>query len=1415
MALVEGVEARVRRKLRERIAERRQEPRPVRGENAAEKARAGTESPLGRRSRPALTLREQRAFEASMELAARQDRLAGTVRPIGEQERRELDRGFLKRDQLKGSLLGSFLEKVGARGVAETLGGASLIAGAPLEQELSKLPGGALRPDRMVTEPTVAEKRLRRQGFDKAGLLGKTGIVASNLLKDATSVALGFPAGVTKMVVDTPGAAKAAREGIQTGYLGKLDRALPRSPLPWADNDDTEHNTRKAWSEFGHELVDHPLFPALDIFAGLTGGTALAGKAGLIDVPAATRQVAYGDLTAQPYASPNPLVRRGQHRRDRRSEELEQRIASREAETGERSTDVPPLLRLLTEPRLLLDPRAKVGVNDLRIADADSPSAKVASRLRLSQRARDRVARLTRQDLERNSERRQQLGMPFQIAARKLSDEEDVAGDAFRRYGDKAPLRLEQEIEWRLGMIADGDKPLSKGVNANGETVYQLRGDPRRTTTDPAEAEPRMSAVERRQQEDTIAKLSAAREIVAAKSVPAEATSRLARSVEEARKVADLGQATKTELGFLDPQDAQGAIDRSSRLVTGGEYVTTPAPTRTLTDARARAEQMTRMFRVAAAKRDKAADKKIGKAEERQAAIDEQAATVPDEAARLELLAKREAAGLSRMGAGTLVGEGKVLGAPGQPLVERLGGAASVAKDKVEALEARAERRHGVVPGEKGGRELVGGDAAGEGAFYGPDIPKLTRRERLFPARKRVTLNKIASPVQGRNEGVLFTTGRAERSLKKTTLTDLKRTLKHLDDVEAQQVLAAVSKPPPASGLKPKGHEWFNPSGIHIPRRMKEVTEGDLQRLSPDELLDELGEDRRIMFNDVFPSDKQVAEMPEAMRAKLRVVDDVFVSELEGQVVTRQPGVLGQVFDVTNDVSKAALIYLKGAYVPANFTGNMAFGTIHEGVWLPRNLAVASGKIGDFSKESRAWMDFEVGTGGAQNLGGNSKGVIGQATEALANVSGKFADRLPRRAAIVHELRRIGITNEAELKAFRAKVDGGDKEAGAKLKQASERAERAMVKFRGLSPEEQKILVRAIFVYPWIKGATRYGGDLAIHHPLRAELVANLGEVGAEDTLKRLGQLTSYFSNLIPIGGPYEKYGTVVHKVVSGASTTPVGTAAEVLDTARGVLQGGTRRSPGDYVTPAIDAAVQGAFRFDTFLGRPHPASKSRISIVRDSLLGTRERPKFPLPAAIATAFRDKQTEDFEGPPHAQHNFSQEGGLLDALKMAAFGPARTRELNLPAAQAKGREEQLELLTPERRAVAREQARQRDMLEQARKHGIFQEPETQKELRAAFASRTRREYAYAKAAKAADVPLNRFRAGNPEHRLKVDLDLLVADKKIERAYANEIMAVASELNPDQVADLRADFVEMFGETFYTELRSILKQLEATK
>jgi len=191
--------------------------------------------------------------------------------------------------------------------------------------------------------------------------------------------------------------------------------------------------------------------------------------------------------------------------------------------------------------------------------------------------------------------------------------------------------------------------------------------------------------------------------------------------------------------------------------------------------------------------------------------------------------------------------------------------------------------------------------------------------------------------------------------------------------------------------------------------------------------------------------------------------------------------------DTLNNLMKMMTLSLNPAYYPMNMAGQMIMLGSQLGWSTPFSVYRSVRQWKNMSGEDLALIDrfADIGFAGSQML---SKGGLGQrATDAVGKVGTVLIDKYPRRASFFHEARRIGYKTEADIHRLVNDVDNIDD-----LMKVHDRVNHSMVDYGNLNKFERDVVTRLIFVYPWLRGSSRYAAQFPFDHPIQAAAFAGL-----------------------------------------------------------------------------------------------------------------------------------------------------------------------------------------------------------------------------------------------------------------------------------------------------------------------------------
>jgi hypothetical protein len=215
-----------------------------------------------------------------------------------------------------------------------------------------------------------------------------------------------------------------------------------------------------------------------------------------------------------------------------------------------------------------------------------------------------------------------------------------------------------------------------------------------------------------------------------------------------------------------------------------------------------------------------------------------------------------------------------------------------------------------------------------------------------------------------------------------------------------------------------------------------------------------------------------------------------------------------------NEVLRDTILFLKPSYA-LNALGNAGMAGLHQGPALIPNLVRSVTSIRRYGAETTRILD---------GLAGESKS-ISYAPELrtgkrLSNIMAagwnKLTDRVWRRAAVIHELRRADISDIPGTLEKYAKGEAG--ELAEKVVEASRRAKKSMVELDNLSWFEKETLRHIVFVYPWVSRSLVWSLRTILEHPIKSAVLAHVTAGADQD--KALEHAPYWLKNLgyIPTG---------------------------------------------------------------------------------------------------------------------------------------------------------------------------------------------------------------------------------------------------------------------------------------------------------
>jgi hypothetical protein len=328
----------------------------------------------------------------------------------------------------------------------------------------------------------------------------------------------------------------------------------------------------------------------------------------------------------------------------------------------------------------------------------------------------------------------------------------------------------------------------------------------------------------------------------------------------------------------------------------------------------------------------------------------------------------------------------------------------------------------------------------------------------------------------------------------------------------------------------------------------------------------------------------------------------------EGQA----PGKVARAADLVNASGRLGQLYLKPAYLWANLLGQAGLTAAQQGGHVFANAKSAFSLHQAMKRTQGGSETLEIihrALSGGQKRGGITGSVLGNQNfeglskvekgvlgteKAVSTLYGKALDDPWRFTAFVHEAKRLGYKTPQALYTLTH-----DPTKYLDFTQIQRRANRAMIDYSRMNRGERNIARRAVYFYPWIKGATMYGAQMPFEHPYLTKATSDLGRQGKQETEKRLGdnEIPSFMQGFFVSG----------KRNVPGLGNIPKGrnlAAASIFGTPAGVSQalfgGGGKEAVGqtfsDFPAPALQALARGAFHYDISKAQHYAAPYSLTS---------------------------------------------------------------------------------------------------------------------------------------------------------------------------------------------------------------------------
>lgn len=310
--------------------------------------------------------------------------------------------------------------------------------------------------------------------------------------------------------------------------------------------------------------------------------------------------------------------------------------------------------------------------------------------------------------------------------------------------------------------------------------------------------------------------------------------------------------------------------------------------------------------------------------------------------------------------------------------------------------------------------------------------------------------------------------------------------------------------------------------------------------------------------------------------AKTRVKEDIAMTrkhDREKESWKKFEPVLRETFD---GIRQLVVFARPSAYIGNNWASNLMMNLSHQGFYTPVNVAKSFMMHRLLAPEQRNVLKVLMGQSAARALQGakDAPGYAKAITTPYLDALSKVADDPFRTAAFLHEARRAGYRTIDDVKTL---LDEGmmDMDKFTELIRIGTRAQDEIVKFGRLTPNEQTVWARVVFVYSWMKGAGRYALTYPERHPVQAAAGTAFGQEAYEQSEELTGDLPRRIEGSLPFMGGLANY----------EQFSPIGTGINVARAVLGTAKYGTGSGEpfdkyvdddlGGLLHPVIQAAIE------------------------------------------------------------------------------------------------------------------------------------------------------------------------------------------------------------------------------------------------
>jgi len=215
--------------------------------------------------------------------------------------------------------------------------------------------------------------------------------------------------------------------------------------------------------------------------------------------------------------------------------------------------------------------------------------------------------------------------------------------------------------------------------------------------------------------------------------------------------------------------------------------------------------------------------------------------------------------------------------------------------------------------------------------------------------------------------------------------------------------------------------------------------------------------------------------------------------------------------DTINNALRFSVLYTRPAYA-INLLQNIGTHTLQAGVFAPANLRKAL-HLGRDLGESDRQLIFAL-TGNSKSRAVEPDRITSGFTHEVGEFWNAATDRVPRAAGWLHEARGAGFKSADEIQMLLH-----DPRLQHTLVEVTRRANREMIDYGVMTPFERKTLKKWVFFYPWLRASAVWSIRFPLEHPIQAAVYGALGEQGADQLDKNVGEVPAWLEGRMPIQG--------------------------------------------------------------------------------------------------------------------------------------------------------------------------------------------------------------------------------------------------------------------------------------------------------